>query len=98
MTSVVSVLMVLVVAVTCVRSDSLLAVLERQTASPTCGPVCDVYCEHGLVRDSSGCEICRCREGKTVSPTCGPVCDVYCEHGLVRDSSGCEICRCRQGL
>jgi hypothetical protein len=36
---------------------------------PTCGPVCQIFCEYGNVLDANGCPTCKCNPPPTVS-TC----------------------------
>lgn len=58
---------------------------------------CDLFCEHGRVRDSNGCEMCECQEEDSPPPTCfdiRPLCKMHCENGFRKDRRGCEICEC----
>lgn len=36
--------------------------------TPTCGPVCTMFCELGMKTDQRGCPICECSE-YSLSPT-----------------------------
>jgi hypothetical protein len=45
------------------------------TTPPTCGPVCDIYCQYGNVVDEKGCPTCRC------NPAPDPCSTVLCAAG-----------------
>jgi hypothetical protein len=51
---------------------------------PVCGPVCDIYCEYGNVRDASGCPTCGCNP-----PPTDPCATVKCAAGTHCDSGKC---------
>jgi hypothetical protein len=36
--------------------------IAKSIPSPTCGPMCTIYCPYGNVLDSTGCPTCTCKE------------------------------------
>jgi len=68
---------------------------------PVCGPVCDIFCEHGNVMDEKGCPTCKCKEApapSTASPidpttvTCTAGRDAAGRKCDCKDISGCRAC------
>ncbi|KAK2167928.1 hypothetical protein LSH36_22g07018 [Paralvinella palmiformis] len=68
---------------------------------------CSLYCEDGLVKDASGCDICQCKKVNTSTDNSNtgsilpgaalcrvPICLMYCEHGYQKDQHGCDTCQC----
>src|SRR5262249_25897388 len=42
------------------KFDSSPSVCACVPNGPTCGPVCDIYCQYGNVLDANGCPTCKC--------------------------------------
>ena len=76
----------------CHSAEALVDEDSGNLLEPACEPLaCDVYCEHGHVKDAEGCDTCACLP----PPECpGVLCDVYCEYGHVKDAEGCDTCAC----
>ncbi|XP_052713913.1 BPTI/Kunitz domain-containing protein 4-like [Crassostrea angulata] len=53
-------------------------------------PECENFCPYGRVRDSNGCQTCKCKP-----PRCPPVCPIKCPNGNILDKNGCPICQCK---
>jgi hypothetical protein len=56
--------------------DSSPGVCACVAAPPRCGPVCEIFCDHGNVLDSNGCPTCKCNP-----PPADPCAAVQCVTG-----------------
>lgn len=62
--------------VACIKAPCPQQAVCVKNPPPVCGPVCEIYCEHGNVLDEKGCPTCTCNE-----PPVDPCATVRCAAG-----------------